>query len=160
MAQNPIKHTPIDGGEIMLFVFDSATRKYRSLAMAKSHSLSLSSNTDSLSHKDLQSVEAKTVKNITWEISSEHFYSTDTELIMEKMLAKEKLQVVFTSKLQDNSKLVAEQNDLEHWSPKANGWKGEVFITSYQVTATNWELSQVSITLSGASALTKATGLQ
>lgn len=141
----------IKGGDLMLFEKSGAT--YTAFAFAKSHSLQIDADSLEVSSKDSGKWKEFLTTKLSWTINAEHLYTeSDYDSMMQKLIAREPIEVLFAIATNAND----EEKPSEGWKAGA-GWKGSAVITSISVNANDGEIASYSITLQGASALTKQT---
>lgn len=135
----------VKGGRLMLFI-DS-----KSVAYATSHTLSVSAETTDTSSKDHGKWGATEVNRCTWEITSENIYTHKSyDALYDKMIAGEKVTVIWGEKAEDDSAGTVADGDFANWTPAAAGYyTGSVLITSLQANANNGENATFSVTLTG-----------
>ena len=140
--------TIIKGDELMLFKGD------KSLGYSTSHVLTISGSTIDISSKDHGYWGASEIGNITWEITSENFYTdADYDALFSAMINKEKVTVKFGHASDYD---VNGLGELSYWSPASTGlYTGEAFITSLTANANTGENATFSVTFSGAGAIKK-----
>ena len=140
--------TIIKGDELMLFKND------KSLGYSTSHVLTISGSTIDISSKDHGYWGASEIGNITWEITSENFYTdADYDALFDAMINKEKVTVKFGHASDYD---VNGLGSLSYWSPASTGlYTGEAFITSLTAYANTGENATFSVTFSGSGAIKK-----
>lgn len=140
--------TIIKGDELMLFKND------KSLGYSTSHVLTISGSTIDISSKDHGYWGASEIGNITWEITSENFYTdADYDALFSAMINKEKVTVKFGHAANYD---VNGLGELTNWTPATTGlYTGEAFITSLTANANTGENATFSVTFSGAGAIKK-----
>lgn len=90
------------GNDLMLFIKQGSA--YKSLAFATNHTLTISTESDSISTKDHGYNQAVLPKSVSWEISSENLYiESDCELIMQTLLSGSKYVDVALGRAEDIS---------------------------------------------------------
>lgn len=143
----------IDGSNIMLFINN------QSVAHASSHSLSISAETEELNTKDTGVWGMTEVNRITWEITCDHFYTSDGySTFFDTMMTKTPVQVVFGLKAAaEIGGTPADVNvtDDGYWNPGTPIYSGQAIITSLDWTADAGSKSTFSATLSGQGSITK-----
>jgi predicted secreted protein len=145
MANNIIK-----GDELMLFYNGKA------LAYAQTNTFSLSGSTIDISSKDHGFFGASDVGNITWEITSENFYTDeDFDMLFDIMISKQTIDVVWGKAANYDQNGLGE-NGVDAWqAPGENYRTGKAIITSLSVNAATGEQSTFSATLTGHGAIKK-----
>lgn len=150
------------GDELQLFlpVTEGNKTVYKSLAFATNHVLSLSADTQEISSKDHGVYGAKVNTKISWEITADYLYSSDYATLANAMINRTQLKVII-----GNVKDWSENginNSATYWSPDTNGdfvKQGDVTITSLTLNASNGEVANYSVTLTGSGALTDGASL-
>lgn len=142
----------IKGGDLMLFQKSGST--YTAFAYAKSHSLQLDADSLEVSSKDSGKWKQFLTTKLSYTINAEHLFTeTDYNSLVEKMIAREPIEILFAIATNANDE---DGKPTEGWTA-GSGWKGSAVITSVSVSANDGEVATYSITLQGASALTKQT---
>lgn len=127
----------------------------KSLAFATAHTLSISADAVDTSSKDHGVWGANEVNKITWEITSENLYTeTAYDDLVEKMIAREAIQVYFGTKSQSDPDKTVADGDYTNWTG-SKGYSGKVFITSLTANANTGENATYSATFTGTGKLTK-----
>lgn len=135
----------ISGSDLMLF------KDGRALAMATSCKIDISSNTLSVSSKDLGKWESKMSQKLSWSATSDNLLvMSEYKSLVDAMIAREALQLEFD--------VVSKTNDdgvpTEGWTFDANnGYKGNAIITSISLTASDGENAQYSVSFEGSGPL-------
>lgn len=150
------------GDELQLFLpqKDGTKTVYKSIAFATNHVLSLSADTQEISSKDHGVYGAKVNTKISWEITADYLYSSDYATLANAMINRTQLKVVIGN-VKDWSENGID-NSATYWSPDTNGdflKQGDVTITSLQLNASNGEVANYSVTLTGSGALTDGASL-
>ena len=150
--------TKVRGKDLMLFLTDGETTK--AIALVTNSTISITANTNEYKTKDDTEDSAPEVESISWEATSESMYSVEKGLdaqhtadsLIKIMLAKKLIGVALaqTSAAGTNTSVPA-----GGWTEKDGAFliSGKAFITSLEVTATNGEYANVSITLTGKGSL-------
>lgn len=148
----------VDGGNIMLFTYQSDG--YKSIAHGTSHSLSLSADTQDINTKDAGLYGLTEVNRINWEIQAEHMYTNDGyDTFFSAMVAKEPIKVLFG--LKADAEIGGTPADVNisadgNWTPNTSYiYSGNAIITSLNWNAEAGQKSTVSVTLNGQGAITK-----
>nr|DAJ23566.1 MAG TPA: major tail protein [Caudoviricetes sp.] len=142
----------IKGGDLMLFEKGTGNT-YTAFAFAKSHSLQIDADSLEVSSKDSGKWKEFLTTKLSWTINAEHLFTeTDYNSMMDKLIARQPIEVMFAIATNAND----EEKPSEGWQAGA-GWKGSAVITSISTNANDGEIATYSITLQGASALTKQT---
>lgn len=151
----------ISGDDLMLF-----DGKGKSIAFATSHSLSISVDLESISHKDVGIWADSTPGKINWEITTENMYSqADFDDLFVAMTNKTALTVWFGLKSGYEGSANYSQGatvnitDDGSWSPDttANLYTGKVYLTSLEVSAATGEKATFSATFTGSGAINHTT---
>lgn len=137
--------TVINGSDLMVFVGG------KSIALATSHSLSISGDTTDISNKDLGggTWSAGKVSKLSWTAQSSNLYSiTGFNTLFNLMAAKTEVTLVFALK-----KETALPSD-GHWTPATTGtYTGTAVITGLEVNAQDGDNATFSVTFTGTGAL-------
>lgn len=152
-----------DGRDIMLFYYNGSS--YTSIAHASSHSLSLSTQTETINSKDYGKFGATDISQITWEISCDHLY-TDSgfDTFYSYMMADttvnpnaNKLTCVFGLKNSGADAVNTEATGDGNWTPSTTSYvyKGECTVSSLSINADAGSKATVSATLSGVGPISK-----
>lgn len=140
----------IKGGDLMLFEKSGST--YTAFAFAKSHSLQIDADSLEVSSKDSGKWKEFLTTKLSWTINAEHLYTEENyNSMMDKLIAREPIEVLFAICTNSND----EDGKPESGWQAGAGYKGSAVITSISVNANDGEVATYSITLQGASALTK-----
>lgn len=122
----------------------------KSIALATSHSLSLSGNTTDTSNKDTGDGHwaSAVVNSLSWTAQSDNMYSTEGyEALFTHMIARTPVTLVFTVK---SGNVLPETG----WEPAVNtGYSGQAYITSLDANAANGDNATFSVTFTGVGAL-------
>ena len=146
--------TIIKGGNLMVFAAENKTSgslaEPKSIPLATSHTLRISSDTTDVSNKDVASGKwaANEAGQMSWEATTENLYSENGgQWLFEMMTSGNRVNVVLAQKDEaDGTELPADGS----WTPKAStGWQGEAVITSLEITAQNGENATLSATFTG-----------
>lgn len=151
----------ISGDDLMIF-----DAKGNSIGYATSHSISLSTDVNSISHKDAGEWSAQEVGKISWEITSENMYSQhDFDALFTVMSNKQAVKVWFGLKSgyrgSSNYNASASVNDETvgdgNWAPATgqNLYYGQAFLTSLEVSASTGEKATFSVTFTGTGPISK-----
>lgn len=143
----------IKGGDLMLFEKGTGST-YTAFAFAKSHSLQIDADSLEVSSKDSGKWKEFLTTKLSWTINAEHLYvESDYDAMMQKLIAREPIEILFAIATNSNDE---DGKPESGWTAGA-GWKGSAVITSVSVNANDGEIASYSITLQGASPLTKQT---
>lgn len=135
------------GNEVMLFLDG------QSLALATSHTLTVTADTIDISTKDHGYWGASDIGNMSFEITSENLYvDTDYDKLFDAMLQKQPIDVVWgKAKNYDENGL---GDSDSYWdSPEDKYYTGKVVITSLTQNANTGENVTYSCTLTGHGAI-------
>lgn len=144
-----------DGGNIMLFIDG------KSVAHASSHSLNISSQTEEINTKDCGEFGMTTVSQLTWEITADHFYTSDGyDTFFDAMTDMEPIDVVFGLKAAAELPPNGTPKDVNvsadgYWTKGASYYFGQAIISSLNWTAAKGSKSTFSATLSGQGSIQK-----
>ena len=151
------KISPIKGSDLMLFLDN------KSIALATSHSFSMSSETVETSTKDNGGKwTSKKVKKRSWTSTTENLYAIEGEGKVFKDLFKlwsdgTEVEVVFA--LESGYAAKADEVTTGGWTPIASGqYKGKAIITSLEVNAPNEDNATYTATFEGVGPLTEVAG--
>lgn len=154
--------TMVDGGNIMLFTYNTTSGKYESIAHGTSHSLSLSADTQEINTKDAKGWRKNEVNRINWEIQAEHMYTDDGyQTFYDAMISKEPVKVVFglktAAEIGGDPESVNINND-GNWNASYTSYvyAGDAVITSLSWNAEAGQKSTVSATLTGDGEISKS----
>lgn len=143
----------VNGSDLMCF--NSQNKSL--LGMAKDHKLDLKALTTEIHSKDNGLWKSATVSGFEWNISTSAYYTEDYDKMVDLMLKRQPIDVVFTVKKEtDPTKSVAD-GDYQSWSVGAGGWQGKVLITSISASASDGDVATYDIELQGVGALKKRT---
>lgn len=154
-------NTIIKGDELMVFVKDG--NDYKSIAYATSHTLTLSSETTDINTKDHGEWGSTTVNKINWTASSENLFTReDYGMLFDIMIAKQPVKLYFGD-YSDNppTPVVDRTTGNMFWSATTSNntgkisYTGDAIIESLEVNATSGENATLSVSFTGAGALTK-----
>lgn len=138
----------IFGEELQLFLGG------KSIAKAKTHTLTITSDTIDVSSKDDGFYGASIPGKINWEISAENIYTEKAfDELYAKAQARQVFDVVFGRVADYNAEGLGEN---ENWSPdstKHTTYTGKVTLTNMTLNANNGEVTSFSATLKGVGAL-------
>lgn len=138
----------IFGEELQLFLDG------KSIAKAKTHTLTITSDTIDVSSKDDGFYGASIPGKINWEISAENIY---TEKAFDELYAKAQARQVFEVVFGRVENYDAEGLGVkESWAPdkmKHTTYTGKVTLTNLTLNANNGEVSSFSATMKGVGAL-------
>ena len=160
---------PVDGGNIMLFTYQ--TNGYKSIAHGTSHSLSFSTSTETINSKDYGKFGMTEPGTISWEITADHLYTRDGwDIFYNKLTADtsndlnaNKVRVVFGEKKGESFTSVNDNNHGDgNWVPSTYTsyiYGGDAVITSLSWNADQGSKSTFSVTLSGASEIKRLSEL-
>ena len=143
----------IFGEELQLFL------NGKSIAKAKTHTLTVNSDTIDVSSKDDGFYGASIPGKINWEISAENIYTEKAfDELYAKAQARQVFEVVFGRVANYNAEGLGEQ---DAWSPdsvKHTTYTGKVTLTNMTLNANNGEVTSFSATLKGVGALKQVKG--
>lgn len=149
--------TIVKGGNLMVFEQDYKTPGvHKSIPLATSHTLRISSDTTDVSNKDVASGRwaANEIGQMSWEATTENLYCDNGgQALFDIMSNGAPVHLIFARKSQaDGTELPASGS----WSPlEGTGWQGDAYITSLEITAQNGENATMSATFTGYGELTK-----
>lgn len=139
----------IFGEELQLFLDG------KSIAKAKTHTLTITSDTIDVSSKDDGFYGASIPGKINWEISAENIYTEKAfDELYAKAQARQVFEVVFGRVKDYNAEGL--QAPAEAWAPDSTThttYTGKVTLTNMTLNANNGEVSSFSATLKGVGAL-------
>ncbi|MDR1556796.1 MAG: phage tail protein [Tannerellaceae bacterium] len=148
-----MKATELLGNDLMIFVGGKA------IALATSHTLSLTAEMKSTSSKDTGNWAASIPGGKSWEMTSENVYSADADTtqasyatLVDKWLADERVEVHFG--IPKNADAASEVPSTG-WSLPDGSYKGYAYISSISANAPNGENATFSVTLTGTGKLSK-----
>lgn len=143
----------VRGGDMMLFL------NGKSIALATSHTLSISGDTQDTSNKDEGGGDwaSSEVSKLSWTASSENLYSLDGEGdnfddLYDLMVAKEPFAITFSKKSETTTD-VPEGG----WTSSKPDYEGKGMITSLELNAPNGEYATYTVQITGVGALKKVT---
>lgn len=138
----------IKGDELMVF------NDSKSLAHAKSHTLSLTTNEIDISSKDYGYWEASEAGTLAWEITSENLYTEDYDALFTAWVGKTSLPIVFGFAASYDGNGLGSSTE---WAPDTakKRYSGNAIITNLQVNANNGEIATYSVTFKGVGALSQ-----
>lgn len=148
----------IKGDNLMLFNAEG-----RSIALATSHTLSISADTADINTKDHGIWGSTEVNKINWEISTENLYSVESfDNLFTTMMSRTPVDIYFGLKSETGNGTVDEDGTPittgstdKTWT-KANGsYKGKAYITSLTANAASGDNATFSATFTGVGALLK-----
>lgn len=153
----------VTGQELMVFYGG------KSIAFSTSSSLSISGQTTDISTKDHGFFGATKLTGITWEITSDNLYTDAAYSNLFKAMTetREMVEIVWGHYAEDTSTAltgIVDQNpEKESWTAPGDNsgkayYKGNAYITSLNITASNGDNATMSITFSGVGALTEVAG--
>lgn len=146
--------TIIKGDDLMLF-----DEMGKSIAYATSHTLTITGNTVDVTTKDHAQYSGTEVNKIEWELQSENLFTEeDYDTLFTKMTNRQKVKVYFGKKAQNDPEKTVANGDYANWTG-ANGYAGEVFITSLVTNANTGENSTFSVTMKGTGKLVKVNAI-
>lgn len=143
----------VNGSDLM--VFNSQNKAL--LGMAKDHKLDLKANVTQVQSKDSGLWKTATVSGFEWNISTSAYYTEDYDKMVDLMLKRQPIDVVFTVKKENDPTKSVADGDYQSWSVGAGGWQGKVLITSISASASDGDVATYDIELEGVSALKKRT---
>lgn len=137
--------TIIQGGMLMLFI------SQKSIPLATNHTLRISAETNDNSNKDVASGiwASSSVKQLSWEATTDNLYSDKgISVLFDAMTKRTVIPAIFAMKSEQAS---AELPASGSWSPSLDHpyFKGNVIITSLEVTAQNGENATFTATFTG-----------
>lgn len=149
----------IDGRDLMLFrVGEDGKSSPKAFACAETCSISVTSETESISDKDASAFDEIDLKKISYEMSTTTLIAEVGAAydIIEAQLKGEKFAVLFALAA-NASKSAVEDVEGKAWTPvkdgKLDGFYGVVMVSSAQIEASNDGKAKLSITLKGAGEL-------
>ena len=138
----------IFGEELQLFLGG------KSIAKAKTHTLTITSDTIDVSSKDDGFYGASIPGKINWEISAENIYTEKAfDELYAKAQARQVFDVVFGRVADYNAEGLGEQDAWAPDSTKHTTYTGKVTLTNMTLNANNGEVTSFSATLKGVGAL-------
>lgn len=150
----------LKGSALMLFVNGAP------IGFATSHSLSINTNTTSISTKDHGDFPSTIPQNITWEVTAENLYSTAGEAIyMQLQVNMKAVTIVFAQASNYQNTGVQEGLPMlptgiqgaqgpQEWGVGNKIAEGEALITSYSINAPAGDNATMSVTFTGTGQLT------
>ena len=148
-----MKNINIFGAELQIFLGG------KSIDKAKTHTLTITSNTIDVSSKDDGFYGASIPGKINWEISAENIYTEKAfDELYAKAQARQVFDVVFGRVANYN---VEGLGETEAWTPdsvKHTTYTGKVTLTNMTLNANNGEVTSFSATLKGVGALKQVKG--
>ena len=152
-----------DGRDLMLFYWNGTS--YTSIAHASSHTLSLNTQTETISSKDFSKFGATDISQINWEISSDNLYTDDGfDTFYSYMMADttsdpnaNKMVCIFGLKSSSTPGTDSVNVDSDgNWVPGTSYvYKGLATVSSLSINADAGSKATVSATLSGYGELEK-----
>lgn len=143
----------IFGEELQLFLGG------KSIAKAKTHTLTITSDTIDVSSKDDGFYGASIPGKINWEISAENIYTEKAfDELYAKAQARQVFDVVFGRVANYNVEGLGEQDAWTPDSVKHTTYTGKVTLTNMTLNANNGEVTSFSATLKGVGALKQVKG--
>lgn len=155
----------VTGQELMVFYAG------KSIAFSTSSSLSISGQTTDISTKDHGFFGATKLTGITWEITSDNLYTDAAYSNLFKAMTetREMVEIVWGHYTEDASTAltgIVSDGDFtgqDSWTAPTGTsgkayYKGNAYITSLNITASNGDNATMSITFSGVGALTEVAG--
>lgn len=143
----------IFGEELQLFL------NGKSIAKAKTHTLTVNSDTIDVSSKDDGFYGASIPGKITWEISAENIYTEKAfDELYAKAQARQVFEVVFGHVSNYSTEGLGEQDAWTPDSVKHTTYTGKVTLTNMTLNANNGEVTSFSATLKGVGALKQVKG--
>ena len=138
----------IFGEELQLFLGG------KSIAKAKTHTLTITSDTIDVSSKDDGFYGASIPGKINWEISAENIYTEKAfDELYAKAQARQVFEVVFGRVANYNAEGLGENDAWTPDSVKHTTYTGKVTLTNMTLNANNGEITSFSATLKGVGAL-------
>ena len=158
----------VNGSDIMLFIDG------KSVAHASSHSLNITAETEDINTKDAGVYGMTEVSRLNWEVSADHFYTTDGyTTFFDAMNTRKPIQVVFalkdaaTSSPANAEVINTESTGDGYWAPSTayggtspnyvyvNYYYGDAIITSLNWTADAGSKATFQATLAGQGPISK-----
>jgi len=145
--------TIIKGGNLMIFAAESmsgALAEPKSIPLATSHTLRISSDSQDVSNKDVASGlwSANEVSQLSWEATTDNLYcDKNVSWLFDCMTERKLLQLYFAPKEEaDGTELPASGT----WGADVyKAFTGKAYITSLEITAQNGENATLSATFTG-----------
>ena len=145
--------TIIKGGNLMVFVGYTSgqqTKAIKSIPLATSHTLRISSDTQDVSNKDVAGGKwsANEVAQLSWEATTDNLYCVNGyDFLFDLMTNQELVDITFAPKSEADG---TELPQTGSWTPTAgSAYIGKAYITSLEVTAQNGENATLSATFTG-----------
>jgi TP901-1 family phage major tail protein len=146
------------GKKLMLFVKNSESETYTTIAYATNHTFTTSASTVSVASKDDADVsgagkwDAQELDMFSWSISAENLYAYEgngitSDNVVDMYLAGKLLDVKFG--LASDSTTGAPENGWTESSTNKKMLSGQAYITSLDINASNDGRASMSITLTG-----------
>lgn len=143
----------IFGEELQLFLDG------KSIAKAKTHTLTITSDTIDVSSKDDGFYGASIPGKINWEISAENIYTEKAfDELYAKAQARQVFEVVFGRVANYDTNGLGEKDSWTTDSVKHTTYTGKVTLTNMTLNANNGEVTSFSATLKGVGALKQTKG--
>lgn len=143
----------IFGEELQLFLAG------KSIAKAKTHTLTINSDTIDVSSKDDGFYGASIPGKITWEIAAENIYTEKAfDELYAKAQARQVFEVVFGRVANYDAEGLGEKESWTADSVKHTTYTGKVTLTNMTLNANNGEVTSFSATLKGVGALKQIKG--
>ena len=147
----------IKGSDLMVFVGG------KSIALATSHSLTISADTKETSSKDSGGKwQTSEVGTLNWSMKSENLFSAEGtagetyDALFEKMIARTPVTLVFA--LEKDYKTKADEVPETGWIAATEmGYKGQAIITNLEISAPNGDNATFSVDFTGVGAIQKVT---
>jgi len=145
--------TIIKGGNLMIFAAESmsgALSEPKSIPLATSHTLRISSDSQDVSNKDVASGlwSANEVSQFSWEATTDNLYcDKNVSWLFECMSERKLLQLYFAPKTEADGTELPASGSWEADVYKA--FTGKAYITSLEITAQNGENATLSATFTG-----------
>lgn len=142
----------VEGSHLMVFA------NGKSIAMATSHTLTVSTETSEVSNKDLGGGEwtSNAIRRFSWEVSSDNMYTQSAyKKLFELMTNKTPVTLVFAERTgADVEEDAKETFATWTWTPDTNyQLTGTAYITSLDLTAPNDDYATFSVTFTGSGKL-------
>lgn len=143
----------IFGEELQLFLDG------KSIAKAKTHTLTITSDTIDVSSKDDGFYGASIPGKINWEIAAENIYTEKAfDELYTKAQARQVFEVVFGRVANYDTEGLGEKANWTPDSAKHTTYTGKVTLTNMTLNANNGEVTSFSATLKGVGALKQTKG--
>lgn len=145
----------IKGSDLMVFVGG------KSIALATSHSLTISADTKETSSKDSGGKwQTSEVGTLNWSMKSENLFSAEGtagetyDALFEKMIARTPVTLVFA--LEKDYATKADEVPETGWTAATNmGYRGQAIITNLEISAPNGDNATFSVDFTGVGAIQK-----